>query len=53
MSDTAIVLIVVLLVLVGLALTVKIVKQYEKGVLFRLGRLRVARARPADHHSPG
>ena len=29
MSDTAIVLIVVLLVLVGLALTVKIVKQYE------------------------
>jgi len=40
MSDTAIVLIVVLLVLVGLALTVKIVKQYEKGVLFRLGRLR-------------
>jgi regulator of protease activity HflC (stomatin/prohibitin superfamily) len=40
MSDTAIVVIVVLLVLVGLALTVKIVKQYEKGVLFRLGRLR-------------
>src|SRR5664280_594928 len=40
MSDTAIVLIVVLLVIVGLALTVKIVKQYEKGVLFRLGRLR-------------
>jgi regulator of protease activity HflC (stomatin/prohibitin superfamily) len=43
MSHTAIVLIVVLLALIGLALTVKIVKQYEKGVLFRLGRLRGTR----------
>jgi regulator of protease activity HflC (stomatin/prohibitin superfamily) len=40
MSATTVVLIVVLLVLIGLGLTIKIVKQYEKGVLFRLGRLR-------------
>ena len=33
------VVIVVLLVLLGLAMAVKIVKQYERGVLFRLGRL--------------
>jgi regulator of protease activity HflC (stomatin/prohibitin superfamily) len=39
-TATVIVLIVVLiLVVVGLALALKIVKQYEKGVLFRLGRL--------------
>ncbi len=31
--------VVVLLVLLGLAMAVKIVKQYERGVLFRLGRL--------------
>ena len=43
MSATAVVLIVVLLALIGLALTVRIVKQYEKGVLFRLGRLRGTR----------
>src|SRR5512144_3021674 len=30
---------VLALVLIGLALAIKIVKQYEKGVLFRLGRL--------------
>ncbi len=40
MSTEAVVLIVVLLVLIGLGLTIKVVKQYEKGVLFRLGRLR-------------
>ncbi len=33
------VVIVVLLVLLGLAMAVKIVKQYERGVLFRFGRL--------------
>ena len=33
------VVVVVLLVLLGLAMAVKIVKQYERGVLFRLGRL--------------
>jgi regulator of protease activity HflC (stomatin/prohibitin superfamily) len=31
--------VLVLLVLVGLALSVRIVKQYERGVLFRLGRV--------------
>ena len=31
--------VVVLLVLLGLAMALKIVKQYERGVLFRLGRL--------------
>jgi regulator of protease activity HflC (stomatin/prohibitin superfamily) len=40
MSTTVIVLVVVLLLaVIGLALALKIVKQYEKGVLFRLGRL--------------
>jgi regulator of protease activity HflC (stomatin/prohibitin superfamily) len=40
MSGLLTVLVVlVLLVLVGLALSVRIVKQYEKGVLFRLGRV--------------
>jgi regulator of protease activity HflC (stomatin/prohibitin superfamily) len=43
MSTEVIVLIVVFLVLIGLGLTIKIVKQYEKGVLFRLGRLRGTR----------
>ena len=32
--------IVALLVLLGLAMALKIVKQYEQGVLFRLGRVR-------------
>jgi regulator of protease activity HflC (stomatin/prohibitin superfamily) len=32
--------IVAVLVLIGLAMALKIVKQYEKGVLFRLGRVR-------------
>ncbi|HEV2634400.1 MAG TPA: SPFH domain-containing protein, partial [Actinocrinis sp.] len=31
--------IVVILVLIGLSLAVRIVKQYEKGVLFRFGRV--------------
>ena len=43
MSATAVVLIVVFLVLLVLALSIRIVKQYEKGVLFRLGRLRGTR----------
>src|ERR671921_1296306 len=36
---TTIVVVVAVLVLVGLALSVRIVQQYEKGVLFRLGRV--------------
>jgi regulator of protease activity HflC (stomatin/prohibitin superfamily) len=42
MSTLGVVLLVVggLLVLVGLALSVRIVKQYERGVVFRLGRVR-------------
>jgi regulator of protease activity HflC (stomatin/prohibitin superfamily) len=36
MSGWLIVLVVAVLVLVGLALSVRIVQQYEKGVLFRL-----------------
>ncbi|HZY00425.1 MAG TPA: slipin family protein [Dermatophilaceae bacterium] len=43
MSSEVIALIVALLVLIVLALAIKIVKQYEKGVLFRLGRLRGTR----------
>jgi len=37
------VVVVVLLLLLGLAMAVKIVKQYERGVLFRFGRLRGTR----------
>ena len=40
----AVVVIVVLLALLGFGLSVRIVKQYEQGVLFRLGRLRGPRA---------
>jgi regulator of protease activity HflC (stomatin/prohibitin superfamily) len=42
MSTLAVVLLVIgsLLVLIGLALSVRIVKQYERGVVFRLGRVR-------------
>jgi regulator of protease activity HflC (stomatin/prohibitin superfamily) len=40
MSTGVVVAIVVILVLVVAALTIKVVKQYEKGVLFRLGQLR-------------
>ncbi len=36
----AVVVIVVLLALLAFGLSVRIVKQYEQGVLFRLGRLR-------------
>jgi len=39
-----VVVIVVVLVLLGLGLAVRIVNQYEQGVLFRLGRLRGPRA---------
>ena len=38
-----ILVIVALLVLLGLAMALKIVKQYERGVLFRFGRLRGSR----------
>jgi regulator of protease activity HflC (stomatin/prohibitin superfamily) len=44
----AVVVIVVLLVLLGFGLSVRIVKQYEQGVLFRLGRLQGPRA-PGFH----
>ena len=40
----AVVVIVVLLALLGFGLAVRIVRQYEQGVLFRLGRLRGPRA---------
>jgi len=40
----AVVVIVVLLALLAFGLSVRIVKQYEQGVLFRLGRLRSSRA---------
>ena len=40
----AVVVIVVLLALLGVGLGVRIVKQYEQGVVFRLGRLRGSRA---------
>jgi len=44
MNATAVVLIIVgFLVLVGLGLSVRIVKQYERGVVFRLGRVVGAR----------
>jgi regulator of protease activity HflC (stomatin/prohibitin superfamily) len=42
-STWGVVLIVLLLVLIVLGLAIKIVKQYEKGVLFRLGQLRGTR----------
>jgi regulator of protease activity HflC (stomatin/prohibitin superfamily) len=40
----AVVVVVVLLALLGFGLSVRIVRQYEQGVLFRLGRLRGPRA---------
>ena len=36
---TTVVVVLVVLVLVGLVLSVRIVQQYERGVLFRLGRV--------------
>jgi regulator of protease activity HflC (stomatin/prohibitin superfamily) len=38
-----VVVVVLLLLLLGLVLAVKIIKQYEQGVLFRLGRVRGSR----------
>jgi regulator of protease activity HflC (stomatin/prohibitin superfamily) len=38
--------VVAVLVLVGLALSVRIVQQYEKGVLFRLGSTPLTRSWP-------
>jgi regulator of protease activity HflC (stomatin/prohibitin superfamily) len=40
----AVVVVVVLLALLGFGLSARIAKQYEQGVLFRLGRLRGSRA---------
>jgi regulator of protease activity HflC (stomatin/prohibitin superfamily) len=40
----AVVVVVVVLALLGFALSVRIVRQYEQGVLFRLGRLQGSRA---------
>ena len=40
----AVVVVVVLLALLGFGLSVRVVRQYEQGVLFRLGRLRGPRA---------
>src|SRR6187200_3544335 len=40
MTILLIVLVVLALVLVGVALSVRILKQYERGVLFRLGKVR-------------
>jgi regulator of protease activity HflC (stomatin/prohibitin superfamily) len=40
---TAVVVVVVVLTLLGFGLSARIVKQYEQGVLFRLGRLRGSR----------
>ena len=37
------VVVVAVLAVVGLALSVRVVQQYEKGVLFRLGRVRGVR----------
>jgi regulator of protease activity HflC (stomatin/prohibitin superfamily) len=42
-TTTWIVVAAVILVLVGLGLAIRIVKQYEKGVLFRLGKLKGTR----------
>jgi regulator of protease activity HflC (stomatin/prohibitin superfamily) len=39
-----VVVVVAVLVLLALSLAVRIMKQYEEGVLFRLGRLRGSRA---------
>jgi len=39
MSGLSVLVVLLVLVLLGLALSVRIVKQYEKGVLFRLGRV--------------
>ena len=40
----AVVIVVVVLALLGFGLSVRIIRQYEQGVLFRLGRLRSSRA---------
>jgi regulator of protease activity HflC (stomatin/prohibitin superfamily) len=44
MNILVIAVVVVVLVLLGMALSARIVTQYEQGVLFRLGRLRGRRA---------
>lgn len=40
---TIVLLVVAVLVAIGLALSIRVVKQYERGVLFRLGRVRAVR----------
>jgi regulator of protease activity HflC (stomatin/prohibitin superfamily) len=49
----AVVVVVVLLALLGFGLSVRIVRQYEEGVLFRLGRLRGPRAPGLNLIIPG
>ena len=38
-APTLVVLVLAVLLLVGMAMSVRVVKQYEEGVLFRLGRV--------------
>jgi regulator of protease activity HflC (stomatin/prohibitin superfamily) len=45
---TLVLVIVAVLVLLGLLLAVRLVWQYEQGVLFRLGWFRGSRSHPAD-----
>jgi regulator of protease activity HflC (stomatin/prohibitin superfamily) len=42
-TPTSVLLVLVILVVVGLVLAIRVVKQYEKGVVFRLGRLQGTR----------
>ena len=47
-SSLFVIIPILLIILVVLAATIKIVKEYERGVVFRLGRLR-RRPRPRPH----
>jgi regulator of protease activity HflC (stomatin/prohibitin superfamily) len=47
-----IVVVLAVLALLGLALSVRIVQRYEKGVLFRLGRVSTRWPRPAASTTP-
>ena len=55
MVAVAVVIVLVLVALAGAALSVRILKQYERGVLFRLGKRqgRRARAGAGPHHPAG
>ena len=50
---TIVVVVLAALVLLGLALSVRVVKQYERGVLFRLGRVSGGPGARADPDHPG